>query len=190
MKLAELLGLIKGERDSIREIDAKLRTLVDQLGQVRAAPPDRATVVSWALRSVDTAVAAFEKNLSGWYFLPEHVAAVPAEWYESDSGPSWLQSQQRCPGAGFSEAIMDAQGLPRVDHQVLVFLLAPTLRAALPEIIDKHFTFSPAAISTEERTKKVAKLEKQIADLQAQREQLAQALNEVRGELDGALPPE
>lgn len=186
MKVNEFLAHITGSKNSLAGVLTQLEALYQKRATLRATPPDRDSLVAWALRGVERAEAQFSEHLLGWYLSPQHVKGVPGEWFDNDVGVGWLEVQPACPGVRVSSADTTADS-PALFSAALHALLAPQLKEILPKLIDRTFQFQANAMPSTERMKKLAAVEKEIAALEAQRESLIGELEETKRQVDSAL---
>src|SRR5262245_52598344 len=98
MGLADIFAPLRDHKESIAKINADIEKVEGEAGELRAAPPDRDSLVAWALRAVDRAESDFADHLSSWYFKRDNICQIAGAWFDSSSGPRWLETQQVCPG--------------------------------------------------------------------------------------------
>lgn len=188
MNLPDILGAIRSRRKTLDELDGEIAKLESQRGQLLATPPDRSSVVAWALRAVDRAEQDFAKHLSEWYLAQENVAHVPGTWFDTNPGPRWLETQHRCPGVMEESHEGALAGPLDLDRKALMAILAPQLRESIPGWIEKHFPFKSGSLTTQERNSRLAAIDKKLSALFEEREKLAGELTRASSEIREILP--
>lgn len=194
MALTDIFASLRGAKNTIHAIDAKLKKLGDERARVEALPPHTDDLRDWLLRDIDTRSARYLKNLAAWHLNDEAVAYMRGGDYSTHPGSSILSLGTSAPaasGIGVPEDLRKKGGYklsPIVGGDVvaepsmdaLTFFLSAAIRQTIADHIDEWFPAAKNGTKAADRAAQLQKIDKQTAALQKQRAELADEIEGAR----------
>jgi hypothetical protein len=176
--MLDWLKNLKGAREGRAALVAKLVKLQAKRAELVQRAPDRATIVAWFTRSIEAQCTEYESRLERWFFSAAAQARHPGTFFETDASVSLLSVPAASPY--HAEALAPSEALAGPSPLALTFYLRDAMLAEVPRLVDKFFPDSARGISAADRAAALAKVDKDIADLEAELTELDQALDQAR----------
>jgi hypothetical protein len=180
----EIFNALRGAKNTIGAIDSKLATLRAERAKVGAAPPHIDDVKAWALRGLDSASEHFLGRLRRWHFNDEALAKWSGSTLDGHAGPQLLGITATVPGHVCPAPGNIAHDMPPADIAAVTHFLRPAIEKELPALIEQAFPGSRKGMRSSERVAKLAKLDRQIATLEAERNEYVVALRDAQKAID------
>lgn len=181
MDLNVLLAGLRSAKGNIEALERQLDGLRAKRDELHAKAPSTDELRAFFERGVDEACAEYEARLGRWYFASGRLAATPATRLKSYPGPQLLAvpkcvpaGEPLAPGSNLDHGHADASLL------ALTFFLAPAIKAAIPELVAKHFGATKGNMRAEDRDAKLAVLDAEIEKVERQLAKLVGELDEAR----------
>jgi hypothetical protein len=178
MKLGQTIAdLIRGHRESLHEKKARLAVLMQDREAAIRAPATVASIKAAFLRDID-ATADQVPEFAKHHFARHHKASG-GNWFDSVQGLSLLGIPTSAPAGGAPAPTI--QGTNGQTHAaILTYVFRKELKAAASTFVDDVYTDEPGAISTAERTKRLAAIDGEAAKLESEISDIENAFVEAR----------
>jgi hypothetical protein len=177
----EIFNALRGAKNTIGAIDSKLTKLRAERAEVAAAPPHLDDVKAWAVRGLDSASEHFLGRLRRWHFNDAAMAKWSGETLDNHAGAQLLGISATIPGHVCPAPGNIAYDMPPANICAVTHFLRPVIEAQLPKLIEECFPGSRKGMRSSER---VAKLDKAIGALEAERNEYVAELREVQKAID------
>jgi hypothetical protein len=181
MALNDILAALRGAPTTIRELDKQLAKAYAERTALRNAPPHTDDIVDWFTRGLDAASTDALGRLTRWHLNKDALGSWSGETFSNNPGPSILALTQVAPNHTTPAPTGSTPDLAMLTH-LLRPVIEPQLRKLVADACGSAFD---GGLRASDRVAKLAKVEKRIADLEAQRREWVEGLEEARRHVAG-----
>lgn len=177
--IADLIASLRGARTTIADLDARLAKLAEERARVEAAPPHADDIADCLARGLDSYGDLFKQRLR-WFLNPENLQR-PGSYLQLLNPSTMLELPETAPrfgallpGGSFSYASGNAAAC------AVAWAIGPLIRDRLPALVAELLPESKAGMRSAERFAKLASIDREAEQVEAQRNELMEQLAAAR----------
>jgi hypothetical protein len=177
--ISDLVASLRVARSTITDLDARLAKLAEERTRIEAMPPHADDIADCLARGLDSYGELFKERMR-WFLNPENLR-VPGSYLQlvnpspllelPDSRPAYCGL---LPGGAFGLGSRDAAAC------AVAFAVAPLMRERLPALVAELLPESKSGMRAAERFAKLAAIDREAEQIEAQRSELMEQLAAAR----------
>lgn len=177
--ISDLIASLRGARTTIADLDARLAKLAEERARIEAVPPHADDIAECFARGLDSYGDLFKQRMR-WFLNPENLRRPgsylqlvnPAPLFElPETVPT---TGSLLPGANFNYLSRDAAAC------AVAWAVAPLIRDRLSALVIELLPESKAGMHSAERFAKLAAIDREAEQIEAQRDELMEQLAAAR----------